>query len=86
MGAAMLEPVARAWPFFFGEGRRERPWGKGRLVSVEQYCHQAELVCGSREPTARGVPGSEVGAPGGREGARGPKVPGPFDTHSTLVR
>lgn len=46
--------VASAWPFFFGKGRRERPWGKGRLALLVQHCHQAERVGDplSRRPAA----------------------------------
>lgn len=36
--------VDTAWPFFFGRGRRERPWRKGRLAYVVLYCHQAEVI------------------------------------------
>lgn len=45
----------RAWPFFFGKGRRERPRRKGRLAYVVLYCHQAELVGDPVSPQS-GVP------------------------------
>lgn len=72
--------VDRAGPFFLGKGRRERPWGKGRLAFLVQYCHQAEFFSGRVSPALRlpewPGPGGMWESRAGRATSDGPLPPG----------